>query len=255
MPFSLSAPDQKVSFWGHRDAQLGVDWQLAGQTGQASLRVRAFPAMFSVYHEGPAPLILHGYPNLILKGNDWAAARRELEAGGYVALWLANQDPETFRPLVEWFVAHGGGVVWMGKPLAGEGFPVRLAQPEPAKAKFLSLLAGDTPALRLSAPVQRFRTYYESATGFLAWQVTTQGGGDVTATWGPPRSDTERSIQGSPAVVVSKDPTRRIVYFASDVEMTTEDSYRFEERVHRQCQWYITYYLCHLLAWAAGTEA
>lgn len=253
LPFDLTVPDQQVSFWGHRDSELGVDWQLAGQSGHTVLQVRAFPAMFSVYHEGPMPLILHGYPNVLLKGNDWTAARRELEAGGYVTLWLVHQDPDKFRPLVEWFVAHGGGVVWQGKPLASEACPVTLAAPGTAGARSLSLLTGDTPALRLSAPVRRFRAYYESATGFPAWQVTPRDWAEVTAIWGPPTT-TDRSLQGSPAVVVSKDPERRIVYMASDLEMTTEDTYRFEERLHVQCEWYFTYYLYHLLAWSAGTE-
>jgi hypothetical protein len=255
LPFTLSAPDQGVSFWHHRDAQLGLDWRLGERSGRASVRVRGFPAMFSVYHDGPEKLILHGYPNVLLQGNDFEAAKRELLAGGYVALWLSGRNPEGFRPLVEWFLAHGGGVVSMGQPFGGESCPVTPDQREPAVAKAMILAAGDTPALRIAAPVARFRTYYESENGFRGWKVTARDWAEVAATWSGSATIASPELQGRPAIVVSKDPARRIAFTASDLETTTEDTYHFEERVHRQRQWYLTYYFYHLLAWAAGTQS
>jgi len=253
LPLSLAAPDVGVSFWYHRDAELAVEWQLGPARGRSPVRVRVFPAPFAVYHDGPEKLILHGYPNLSFRGKDFEAAKSALQAGEYVVLWLANQDPGKGAPLVDWFLANGGGVVWMGQPFPGENCPVEL-EADGARPKSMSLRSGPEPALRLAAPVLRFRSYYESAQGFEACTVKAKEWARAAAVWGPPVEGSAVATQGSPAVVISTDPQRRIVYVASDLETTTEDSYRFEDRLHRQSHWYLTYYLYHLLAWAAGAE-
>ena len=75
------------------------------------------------------------------------------------------------------------------------------------------------------------------------------------AVWGPDRSRPPvEGVEGSPAVVISKVPRRRVAYVASDLEATSERQYLFEERLHKHNLWYLTYLLYNLLAWAAGTE-
>ena len=253
LPFSLWAPDMGVTFWYHQDVPLSLKWRLGTSEGTTAVSVRVFPALFSVYHEGVEKLIMHGYPNLYFRGGDFAAAEKALEAGEYVTLWLVNQDPTKCAPLVDRFLARGGGVVWMGSPFPGGNCPVTL-EAEQAQPRSIALSHGQEPGLRLSAPVLRFREYYESANGFRAWKVKAKDWARVAAVWGAEERRSGLGIEGSPAVVLSADPNRRIVYVGSDLETTTEESYHFEDRLHRESHWYLTYYLYHLLAWAAGVE-
>ena len=252
-PFSLLPPDMGVTFWYHKDVPLGVRWRLGAGEGTSTLPVRVFPGLLAVYHEGVETLIMHGYPNVYFRGADAEAANSALEAGEHVTLWLVNQDPTKPAPLVDWFLAHGGGVVWMGSPLPGGNCPVTL-EAEQARPKSMVLSSGEEAGLPLAAPVLRLRAYYESAKGFKAWRVKAQDWARVTALWGPEETKPTLGIEGSPAIVVSADPHRGIAYVASDLETTSEEAYHFEDRLHKQSHWYLTYYLDHLLAWAAGVE-
>jgi hypothetical protein len=232
---------------------LNADWKLGGAEGISPVRLRVFPALFSVYHAGVEKLIMHGYPNVYFRGSDFEAARKRLEEGEYVALWLVDQDPEQFAPLVDWFLAHGGGVIWMGRPLPGENCPAAL-EAENARAQALSLLNTGDAWARLTAPVLPFKGYFQSGEGFRACKVRPQPWGRVIATWGPEVPPAAVQPQGSPAVVVSTDPARRLAYVASDLGVASEEGYRFEDRFHVWNQWYLTYLYYNLLAWAAGAE-
>jgi hypothetical protein len=92
---------------------------------------------------------------------------------------------------------------------------------------------------------------YESETGFKVFKVKPKDWGKVIAVWGgmPEGKD---DLRGSPAAVISRDPRRRIVYIGSDLETTSEEFYRFEDRHHHESHWYQTYIFYNLLSWASG---
>lgn len=251
LPFSLQAPDLGVRLWSYADDWLNLQWQLGTVEGTSPLRLRVFPALFSVYHAGVEKLIMHGYPNVYFRGNDFEAARKRLEAGEYVALWLVQQDPEQYAPLVDWFLAHGGGVVWMGSPLPGENGLAEL-EAENARAGALALLDPGNAWSRLTAPVLPFKSYFQSGKGFPAFKVKARPGSQVLATWGPDVPPSAAHLQGSPAAIVSTDPARRLAYLSSDLGVASEEDYRFEDRFHVWNHWYLTYFYYNLLAWAAG---
>lgn len=194
---ALTVPDQRVGFW-HHDVRLALDWHLGERSGRFQARLRVFPAMCSVYQRGIKTRILHGYSNVLLSGDDFEAAKRELLAGGYVALWLANCDLVETRPLVEWFLDHGGGVVWMGRPFDGEQCPAVSVFDEPGLARGLVLGTGDVPALRLAVSVARFRSYYESDNGFTAWQAAPKDWAQVAATWNGAQTTSGPLLPGGP---------------------------------------------------------
>jgi len=240
-----------VHFWYHKDVQLAVDWELAGTEGKGSIGVRVFPARFSVYHRGAERLIMHGYPNAYFRGENIEAARQALERGECAVLWLVNQDPEEYGPVVDSFLEQGGGVVWMGKPLVGENCPAELVK-EDVRPAYLNLSAGQKSPL--VAPVRRFLNSRGPEAGFTGCQVRAKDWAQTIATWGPDKQEPASDILNSPAVVISTDPARRIVYVASDLATTSEEDYRFEERWHRHSCWHLTYLYYNLMCWAAGLQ-
>lgn len=252
-PFSLQAPDLGVRLWSYADAQIHCRWKRGEEEGSSSLRLRVFPALFSVYHAGIEKLIMHGYPNVYFRGNDFEAAKRRLEQGEYVALWLVHQDPMQMAPLVDWFLKHGGGVVWMGS-LPPDGNSPAVLEAGNARAGALALQDPGPPGSCLTAPVLPFKGYFQSGEGFPACKVQPREWGQVVATWGPDVPPSAAQLQGSPAVIVSTDPARRIAYVASDLGVASEENDRFEDRFHVWNHWYLTYFYYNLLAWAAGAE-
>ncbi len=256
---SMAPPDYHLKFWDQLDVDLPVEWTFQGIHGLSMIKVRVFPALFSVYSKGVERMIMHSYPNIFFK-DDLKEAKAALKRGEYITLCLVNQDPEEYGPLVDEFLGMGGGVVWMGEPFQGENCPVTLEERN-VKAKFLRYLSlPGEPEEKLIAPARRFKGFYESERGYSAFRVKAKEWGKVIATWGAivsygrpsPEAVSPAQMEGTPAIVVSRNPKKRIVYIGSDLETTSEDTYHFEERRHRQKQWYQTYLLYHLLNWASG---
>jgi hypothetical protein len=108
------------------------------------------------------------------------------------------------------------------------------------------------PEEKLTAPARRFKGSYVSGRGYNAFRVKAKEWGKVVATWGAlfsylgPETLSPDKMEGTPAIVISRDSKRRIVYIGSDLETTSEDTYHFEERRHGQNQWYQTYLFYHL---------
>jgi hypothetical protein len=250
---TLWTPDMGVRFWCHKDVQVGIDWELAGTKGKTQTRIRVFPAQFSVYHRGVEKRIMHGYPNALFRGEDTEAAKKALLSGDYVALWLVNQDPDAYAPLVDWFLAHGGGVVWMGKPFSGKNCPAELVR-EGVRPSGLNLAAGKNSPL--VAPVCQVLggTITVAELPFNGCWIRAADWGSVIATWVSGGLQSPTGKQDSPAVVISTDHSRRIAYMASDLATTSETDYGFEDRWHGQNCWHLTYLYYNLLAWAAGVQ-
>jgi hypothetical protein len=257
--FSIAPSDYHLKFWDQLDVDLPIEWAFKGIYGSSAVRVRVFPALFSIYSRGVERMIMHSYPNLYFK-DDLNEAKAALKRGEYVTLWLVNQDPKEYSPVVDEFLEMGGGVVWMGEPFQGRNCPVTLEERN-VKAKFLRYLSlSGEPEEKLIAPARRFKGFYESERGYNAYRVKAKEWGIVIATWGAivsygrpsPEALSPAQMEGTPAIVISRNPRKRIVYIGSDLETTSEDTYHFEERRHRQNQWYQTYFLYHLLSWASG---
>jgi len=174
-----------------------------------------------------------------------------LKKGRYVALWLVNQDPEEYGPLADEFLSMKGGVVWMGEPFPSVNCPVTLEE-KSLESKSISYLNAGGSILE---PALRKRSMYESEDGFKACRVKTKDWGETIAVWGKPPEGSSGNIENTPAVVLSKDPWRRIAYMGSDLEATSEEKYRFEERNHREAHWYQTYVFYILLNWASRAYA
>jgi hypothetical protein len=146
----------------------------------------------------------------------------------------------------------GGGVVWMGEPFEGVNCPVT---PEGGKLESRLIKYIEFPGEpedSLLQPARRKRAQFESETGFGGYGVKVKDWGRVLAVWlKQPESGSDRQST-LPAVVVSGDPGRRVVYVGSDLEATSENSYRFEERNHHESHWYQTYIFYNLLSWASS---
>jgi len=266
---SMIPPECGVKFWDQLDVDLPVQWSFQEITGTQVLQIRVFPAVFSIYAEGVAKDIMQGYPNLYYK-DSLEEAKAALQNGEYVTLWLVNQDPDEYGPVVDEFIEMGGGVVWMGEPFPGDNCPVTLVEKD-VRAKMLNYLLGEQVRVTFDEDVRDgessqtilelkdIKGNYQSADGYLAHLVEVKDWGRVLATWGAhvlyarrtPEVLSPPQMEGAPAVVVSADPEKRIVYLGCDMEATTEDSYHFEERLHRQKQWYQTYIFYCLLNWTA----
>jgi len=248
---SMAPPDYRIRFWDQLDVNIPIDWTFQGFNGSANVRVRVFPARFYIYSKGVERMIMHSYPNLYFI-DDLEEAKSALKRGDYVTLWLVNQDPEEYGPVVDEFISMGGGVVWMGEPFPGDNCPITLEEKnlESKTMRYLALLG--EPEDRLLAPAKRKRAGYESEPGFKIFKVKANDWGKVLAVWGRPPEGSVGEVEGTPAVVISKDQKRRIVYIGSDLETESEEAYRFEDRNHHESHWYQTYIFYNLLNWASG---
>ena len=251
VPISMAPSDYHINFWDQLDVAIPIDWVFQGFHGSSSVRVRIFPARFRIYSEGVERMIMHSYPNLYFMDH-LDEAKSALKKGEYVALWFLNQDPEEYGPVVDEFVSMGGGVVWMGAPFLGKNCPVTKKERnlKSKSIRYLSLLG--EPGDRLLALAKRKRTRYESEIGFEIFKVEAKDWGKVLAVWGKPPEGAAGEVEGTPAVVVSKNPKRRVVYVGSGLEATSEEAYRFEDRNHHESHWYQTYIFYSLLNWASG---
>lgn len=266
---SMTAPDCRVKFWGQLDVDFPVQWNFQEISGSSVLKIRVFPIVFSVYAVGVERNIMHSYPNIYFK-DSLEEAKAALQNGEYVVLWLVSQDPVKYAPVVNEFIKMGGGVVWMGEPFQGENCPVTLKE-KAVRAKSINyLVTGQTQVTFDEDSVERkssesfwerknVKSNYQSRNGYLACRVEAKDWGEVIAAWGAyahygretPEVLSPPQMDSTPAVVVSADRGKRIVYVGSDLETTSEDSYHFEERRHVYNQWYQTYILYCLLDWAA----
>ncbi|HID06612.1 MAG TPA: hypothetical protein EYP10_05630 [Armatimonadetes bacterium] len=254
--FKMQAPDVGARFWFYKDAHVKVAWHAdyadgKGVDGSASVRVRVFPATFEVYHRGVEKGIMHGYPNAYFRDWDVDGAKRALLDGKFVVIWLVNQDPKEFAPLVDWFLEHSGGVVWMGMPFPSKNCPVELVRAD-VRPQWLTI--GRARTHPLIAPVIRFKGAFGPEHGFRGYMVRAKEQSEVIATWLTDLSPAKASIDGTPAIVISRDPKRRIAYVASDLEVDNERNYLFEERWHKHNLWHLTYLIYNLLAWASGAS-
>ncbi|MEM3390476.1 MAG: hypothetical protein QW506_02725 [Thermoproteota archaeon] len=247
IPLSMVTPDYHLHLWDQLDVDIPVDWEFLGLKGSDSLKIRVFPACFHVYSKGVERKIMHSYPNLYFI-DDLDEAKQMLKKGRYVALWLVNQDPEEYGPLADEFISMNGGVVWMGEPFSSVNCPVTLEEKN-LKSKTISYLNAGKNILK---PALRKRSLYESEDGFKACRVKAKDWGETIAIWGRPPEGFSGNIENTPAAILSKDPGRRIVYIGSDLEATSEEKYRFEERNHHETHWYQTYVFYILLNWASG---
>jgi len=248
---SMVSPDYHIRFWDQLDVDIPIDWTFQGFKGSSNLRVRVFPTRFHVHSRGVDTMIMHSYPNLYFI-DDLEEAKSSLKRGEYVTLWLVNQDPEKHGPVVDEFVSMGGGVVWMGQPFLGENCPVTLDEMGLESKTIRYLMFPNEPEDRLLTPAKRKRTVYESEKGFKTFRVKVKDWGKALAVWGKPSEGAAIGIEGTPALVVSKDPNRRVVYIGSDLEVESEEAYRFEDRNHHESHWYQTYIFYSLLNWASG---
>ncbi len=169
-----------------------------------------------------------------------------------MTLWLANQDPEEFRPVVEEFISMNGGVVWMGKPFLGDCCPVTLEEKNLKSKTIRYLKIPGEPEDKILAPALRKRTVYESEKGFSVCMVKAKDWGKPLAVWGEPPEPSESIVENTPAVIISKDQKKRVVYIGSDLEASSEETYRFEDRHHHESHWYQTYVFYNLLSWSSG---
>ena len=248
---AMTPPDHKIRFWEWLDVEIPVDWTFQGLRGSSVIKVRVFPVRFYVYAEGVEKMIMHSYPNLYFKSS-LEEARDALKKGEYVALWLVNRDPEKYAEVVDEFLALGGGVVWMGEPFPSENCPVTLEKRSLNSRDIRYLKLSGEPEGKILAPALRKRSFYRSKVGFKVSRVKAKRWGKALAVWGPPPEGCVDEIEGTPAVVISQDPKRRIVYIGSDLEATSEEHYRFEDRRHYDSYWYQTYVFYNLLNWASG---
>jgi hypothetical protein len=248
---TLMPPDLHLRFLDQLDVTIPLEWELEGLVGTATVVVRVFPKRFLVYAKGVEKMIMHSYPNFEFVASI-DEAKSALKRGERVALWFANQDPEQCRSVVDEFVSMGGGVVWMGEPFEGVNCPVT---PEGGKLESRLIKYIEFPGEpedSLLHPARRKRAQFESETGFRCYGVKVKDWGRVLAVWlKQPESGSDRQST-LPAVVVSGDPGRRVVYVGSDLEATSENSYRFEERNHHESHWYQTYIFYNLLSWASS---
>jgi len=251
IPLSMAAPDYRLQLWDQLDVDVPIDWEFLGLKGSDSVRIRVFPARFHVYSKGIDRSIMHSYPNLYFI-DDLEEARSALKSGRYVALWLANQDPGEYGSLVDEFVSMGGGVVWMGEPFQSDNCPVTLGEKNLKSKTLRYLTLPDEPWSKLLAPALRKRSIYESENGFKVCRVNAKDWGKVLAVWGAPPEGSVNTVENTPAVVISKDKGKRIVYMGSDLEASSEETYRFEDRNHHESHWYQTYVFYRLLNWSSG---
>jgi hypothetical protein len=247
----MTPPDYHIRFWDQIDVSIPIRWSFHEFTGSSNLQIRVFPARFYVYSKGVEKMIMHSYPNLYFV-DDLEEAKKLLKNGEYVAFWFVNQNPEENRPIIDEIVSMGGGVLWMGEPFSGENCPVSLLEGglQSKTIRYLSI-PKEEKEYEILAPALRKRMVYESETGFKVFKVKPKDWGKVIAVWGgmPEGKD---DLRGSPAAVISRDPRRRIVYIGSDLETTSEEFYRFEDRHHHESHWYQTYIFYNLLSWASG---
>jgi len=251
IPLSMAAPNYHLHLWDQLDVEVPIDWEFIGLKGSDSVRIRVFPACFHVYSKGIDRSIMHSYPNLYFI-DDLEEARLALKSGRYVALWLANQDPGEYGPLVDEFVSMGGGVVWMGEPFESNNCPVTLGEKNLRSKTIRYLTLPDDSWSKLLAPALRKRAIYESEKGFKVYRVNVKDWGRVLAVWGAPPEGSIKAAENTPAVVISKDKWKRIAYIGSDLEAASEETYRFEDRNHHENHWYQTYIFYRLLNWSSG---
>ncbi|MEM2936370.1 MAG: hypothetical protein QW231_04240, partial [Candidatus Bathyarchaeia archaeon] len=220
---SMAPPDYRIRFWDQLDVDIPIDWVFQGLQGSSRLRVRVFPARFYICSKGVERMIMHSYPNLYFM-DDLEEAKSALKRGEYVTLWLANQNPEEYGPLVDEFISMGGGVLWMGEPFPGKNCPVTLEEKGLESKTLHYLVLPGEPEDRLLAPAKRKRVLYESEKGFKISKVKAKDWGKVLAVWGRPPEGSAGEVEGTPAVVISKDQNRRVVYIGSDLEANSEEA-------------------------------
>lgn len=251
MSLSMITPDYRLRLWDQLDVDMPLDWSFQGLKGSDSVRIRVFPARFYVYSKGIERKIMHSYPNLYFI-DDLDEARSALKSGKYVTLWLANQEPEEYGGLVGEFISMNGGVVWMGEPFPSDNCPATLEERNLKSKTIRYLKFQGEPENRILAPALRKRSIYESEESFRVYMVKAKGWGKTLAVWGESPESSSNVIENTPAVIISKDPERRIVYIGSDLEATSEEAYRFEDRNHHESHWYQTYIFYSLLNWSSG---
>ncbi len=250
IPIKMKPKDYHIRFWEWVDVNIPINWTFQGLQGSSLLRVRVFPAPFYVYAEGVEKLIMHSYPNLyFLKSLE--EARTAIREGKFVALWLVNRDPERYRDIVDEIISLGGGVLWMGEPFNSDNCPVILEERN-LKSTSIRYITLQGNMQKILAPALRIRSFYRSDKGFKVYKVKAKDWGAVSAVWGPPPQGQSDKIEGTPAVIVSKDKERKIVYIGSDLEVTSEEHYRFEDRRHYDSYWYQTYIFYNFLNWLSG---
>ncbi len=255
----LRPPNYHLSFWDQMDASFPLQWTLAGRRGSDKLQVRVFPAQWEVCAEGPDGNLLMMYPGLssfvgtplppvgipapppdpVRAEQAIAQAQRRLKDGAFVVLWLVNQDPKALRPAVERFLKAGGGVVWMGEPFEGDCCPVTAAGQPSTQQSIVYHLGSLQP--------RNVPDSFAPPGGFRVWSVKVLNWGRAAAHWG--------QDENAAAVVISTDPTRRIVYIGSDLLTNDESKYDFKSRHNPPDLWYQSRYIYALLNWAAVPEA
>jgi hypothetical protein len=249
--FRMTPRDYHLRFLDQLDVDLPAEWEAHGVRSKVALKVRVFPARFYVWSKGVERRIMHSYPNLYFLETA-EEAKDMLRKGEHVALWLVNQSPDEMRALVDEFVAGGGGVLWMGEPFPGGNCPVSADAGE-STSKFLRYLElpGENED-RLLGPARRKRALFESEGGFRAFRVKSKGWGKVLGVWAKAPQSKADDPDTFPALVISGIPERRVAYIGSDLETTSDENYRFEDRNHHESHWYQTYVFYLLLCWAAG---
>lgn len=248
----MAPPDYHIRFWDQIDVNISIQWTFQGYSGLSSIKVRVFPARFYVYSVGVEKMIMHSYPNIYFI-DDLSEAKKLLKDGEYVAFWFVNQKPEENRAIIDEVISLGGGVLWMGEPFEGENCPATLLEKdlESKTIHYLRIPEGE-PEHEILAPALRKRTVYESETAFKVFKVKPKDWGRIIAIWGKAAGSETSNIEGSPAIIISRDPRRRVIYVGSDLEVTSEEHYRFEDRHHHESHWYQTYVFYNFLCWASG---
>lgn len=251
IPLELRPCNHHIRLWEHLDVDIPMRWKLDDVSGIDRVKVRVFPTKFYVYAEGIDKKIMHSYPNLYFL-KDLEEARSALKEGQYVAIWLAACDPKTHGAIADEFLNLGAGVLWMGEPFHGKNCPVSGEKNHLLSKTIRYLALKDQPEGVLLGPALRKRALYEAETGFRVSRVSAKDWGAVCAIWGASPKDQPDTIEGTPAVVISKDPKKRIIYIGSRLETASEDNYHFEDRRHHESHWYQTYLFYSLLNWASG---
>ena len=249
--FRTRPRDYQLRFLDQLDVDLPAEWESHDIRGSTKLRIRIFPARFYVWSEGVERRIMHSYPNLYFLDNA-EKAKSMLKKGEHVAIWLVDQDPSEMSAVVDELAAAGAGVLWMGEPFPGDNCPVE-AEGGELTSKFLRYL--EMPGEKedkLLSPARRKRALFESETGFKAARVKPKDWGKVLGVWPKTPQSKIDDPDTFPAIVISGIPKKRVAYVGSDLETTSNENYRFEDRNHHESHWYQTYAFYLLLCWAAG---
>jgi hypothetical protein len=239
---AIQPPRIAADLWGFQDLPVQVRWSGTGGEGVLVRPLRAFPAPFQVFpgdvlkifrqeEFGPWP-----FPDMEFQPGGLDDALKSLK-GGYAALWV-DEDTAALDPMeLRKFLERGGGLVVTGASLLDPSLlPVEVGPPTTKRDLTL-------PPHALTEAVRPLRSRF--AGSFPAVGVTVRDWGEVIATWD----------DGTPAIVVSREPQRRVAFVASRLP----GDYRFGDggigpgkELWPQNLWPIAALYHDLLRWAAG---